>query len=67
MYFFNAFFFLSHICHFETRPSPFSNIGGNAFGAHILELYGKNEYGDPHFSLHDFKQCFLTMRKKKMA
>ena len=26
-----------------------SNIGGNTFGAHILELYRKNEYGDPHF------------------
>ena len=28
----------------------------NAFGAHFLQLYRKNEYGDPHFLFHDFNK-----------
>ena len=34
---------------YETRPSPLSKIKENAFGAHFLQLYRKNEYGDPPF------------------
>ena len=45
--FFNTFFPLSHTFYFETRPSPLSKIGENAFGAHSLQNYRKNEYGDP--------------------
>ena len=54
--FFNAFFPLSHTCHFEIRPSPLSKIGGNACGAHFLRmlLYRKNEYADPHFFISRF-------------
>ena len=52
--FFNTFFPLSHTFYFETRPSPLSKIGENVFGAHFLQLYRKNEYGDPHFLFHDF-------------
>ena len=36
--FFNAFFSLPHTCHFQTRPSPVSKIGGNAVGAQFLQL-----------------------------
>ena len=32
---------------FETRPSPLSKIGENAFGAPFLQLYRKNDEGDP--------------------
>ena len=38
---FNAFFSIPHTCHFETRPSPVSKIGGNAVGAQFLQLYHK--------------------------
>ena len=35
--------------YFETRPSSLSKIKENAFGAHFLQLYRKNEYGYPQF------------------
>ena len=54
--FFNAFLPLSHTFYFETRPSPLSKIGENAFGAHFLQLYRKNEHRDPHFLFHDFNK-----------
>ena len=54
--FFNTFFSLSHTFYFETRPSPLSKIKENAFCAHFLQLYRKNEYGDPHFLFHDFNK-----------
>ena len=41
------------MCHFEIRPSPVSKMGENAFGAHFLQLYRENEYGDPNFLFHD--------------
>ena len=47
--FFITFFPLSHTCHFEPRPSPLPQIEENAFGAHFLQLYRENEYGDPIF------------------
>ena len=49
-------FSLSHTLYFEIRPSPLSKIKENAFGAHFLQLYRKNEYGDPHFLFHDFNK-----------
>ena len=52
--FLNTFFPLSRTWHFETRPSPLSKIGENAFGADFLQLYRKNEYGDPHFFISWF-------------
>ena len=42
-------------------------MGGNAFGAHFLQLYRENEYGDPNFLFHNiikWGQFFLSMRKK---
>ena len=40
----------------RTRPSPLLKIGGNAFGAHFLQLFRKRRYGDPHFSLYNFNK-----------
>ena len=58
--FFNTFFPLSF--YFETRPSPLSKIKENAFGAHFLQLYRKNEYSDPHFLFHDFNKDSASFR-----
>ena len=63
--FLNTFFPLSHTFYFETRPSPLSKIGENAFGAHFLHLYRKNEYGDPHFLFHDFHKDSASFRWEK--
>ena len=60
--FVNNFFPLSHVVFFETRPSPLSKIGESAFGAHFLQLYHKNEYGDPHFLFHDFNKDIASFR-----
>ena len=60
--FLNTFFPLSHTFCFETRPSPLSKIGENAFGAHFLQLYRKNEYGEPHFLFHDFNKDSAPIR-----
>ena len=51
--------------YFETRPSPLSKIGENAFDAHPLQLYRKNEYGDPHFLFHDFNKDSTFFRWEK--
>ena len=53
---------LSHIFYFETRSGPLSKIGENAFGAHFLQLYCKNKYGDPHFLFHDFNTVSASFR-----
>ena len=53
---------LSDTFYFEARPSPLSNIGENAFGAHLLQLYGKNEFGDLHFLFHDFNKGSASSR-----
>ena len=50
---------------FETRPSPLSKIEENAFGAHFLQFYCKNEYGDPHFLFHDFNKDSASFRWQK--
>ena len=63
--FFNTFFPLSHTFYFETRPSPLSKINENAFGAHFLQLYSKNENDDPHFLFHDFNKDSASFRSKK--
>ena len=63
--FFNTFFPLSHTFYFETRPSLLSKIGENAFGAHFLQLYGKNEYGDPYFLFHYFNKDSASFRWEK--
>ena len=63
--FFNTFFPLSHTFYFETRPSPLSKIKENAFGAHFLQLYRKNEYSDPHFLFHDFNKDSASFRWEK--
>ena len=67
-FFFSTFFLLSHTCHFETRPSSLSKIGENAFGAHFLKFYRKNENGDPYFLFHDFNKDSASFRcEKKLA
>ena len=63
--FFNTFFPLSHTFYFETRPSPLSKIKEKAFGAHFLQLYRKNEYGDPNFLFHDFNKNGASFRWEK--
>ena len=63
--FFNTFFPLSHTFFFETRPSPLSKLGESAFGAHFLQLYRKNEYGDPYFLFHDFNKDSASFRWEK--
>ena len=60
-----TFFSLSHACHFETRTSPLSKLGENAFGAQFLQFLCKNEYGDPHFLFHDFKKDSPSFRWQK--
>ena len=35
------------------------------FGAHFLQLYRKNEYGDPHFLFHDFSKDSASFRWEK--
>ena len=52
----------AHTFYFETRPSPLSKIGENAFGAHFLQFYRKNEYGDPHFLFPDFNKDSASFR-----
>ena len=53
---FNTFFPLSRTFYFKTGRSPLSKKGEDAFGAHFLQLYRKNEYGDPHFLFHYFNK-----------
>ena len=62
---FNTFFPLSRTFYFETCSGPLSKIGENAFGAHFLQLYRKNEYGDPHFLFHDFNKDSASFRWEK--
>ena len=62
---FNTLFPLSRTFYFKTRPNPLSKIGENAFGAHFLQLYRKNEYGDPHFLFHDFNKDSAFFRWEK--
>ena len=38
---------------------------GNAFGAHFLQLYRKNEYADPHFLFHDFNKDSASFQWEK--
>ena len=64
--FFNAFFSLPYTSHFETRPNPVSKIGGNTFGAHFLQFYHKNEFGDPHFLFHDFNKNSASFQWEKI-
>ena len=45
--------------------SSLSQIGGNAFGAHFLQLYRKNEYGDLDFLFHDFNRNSASFQWEK--
>ena len=56
-----------YTCHFETRPSPLSKLGGNAFGAHFLLLYRKNEYRAPHFYFMILVRKVLPFNEKKIG
>ena len=58
--FFNTFFPLSHTFYFETRPSPLSKIGENAFGAHFLQLY-RNEFNKDSASFRWEKDWHKSM------
>ena len=64
---FNTFFPLSRRFYFETRPSPLSKIRENAFGAHFLQIYRKNEYGDPHFYFMILIRTVLPFDEKKIG
>ena len=57
---------LSHTFYFETRPSPLSKTKENAFGAHFLQLYRKNEYGDPDFLVHDLNRNNASLNEKDL-
>ena len=63
--FLNTFFPPFPYILFETRPSPLSKTGENAFGAHFLQLYRKNKYGNPHFLSHDFNKDSASFRWEK--
>ena len=65
--FFNTFFPISHTFYFETRPSPLSKIKENAFGAHFLQLYRKNEYGAPIFYFMILIRTVLPFSEKKIG
>ena len=52
----------AHTFYFETRPSPLSKIGENAFDVHFLQLYRKNEYGGPRFLFHDLNKDSASFR-----
>ena len=50
--------------HFILKLAPVlsQKSGENAFGAHFLQFYRKNEYGDPHFLFHDFNKDSASFR-----
>ena len=37
-------------------------IGEHASRAHFLQLYRKNEYGDPHYVFHDFNKNSVSFQ-----
>ena len=49
----------------KLAPVLSQKIGENAFGANFLQLYSKNEYGDPHFLFHDFNKDSVSFRWEK--
>ena len=49
----------------KLAPVVAQKIKENAFGAHFLQLYCKNEYGDPHFLFHDFNKGSASFRWEK--
>ena len=49
----------------KLAPVPSQKSEKNAFGAHFLQLYRKNEYGDPHFLFHDFNKDSTSFRWEK--
>ena len=52
---------------FETRPSPLSKIGENAFGAPFLQLYRKNDEGDPIFYFMISIRTVLPLNEDKIG
>ena len=50
--------------HAILKLAPFPSQG-NAFGAHFLQLYRKNEYADPHFLFHDFSKNSASFQWEK--
>ena len=58
--------FPSHIhAILKFAPVLSQKMGENAFGAHFLQLYRKNEYGDPHFLFYDFNKDSPSFRWEK--
>ena len=49
----------------KLAPVPSQKSEKNAFGAPFLQLYRKNEYGDPHFLFHDFNKDSDSFRWEK--
>ena len=64
---FNTFFPLSRTFYFETRPSPLSKIGENAFGEHFLPLYRKNENGNRIFYFMILIRTVLPFDERKIG
>ena len=42
-------------------------IGGSVFGAHFLQLYRKNEYGDYNFLFCDFNKNSASFQCEKIG
>ena len=56
---------LFHIHSILKLAPVLSKIGENTFGAHFLQLYRKNQFGDPHFLFHDFDNYSASFRWEK--
>ena len=50
--------------HAILKLAPFPSQG-NAFGAHFLQLYRKNEYADPHFLFMILVRTVLPFNEKR--
>ena len=63
------FLILSYPFHIHSilklAPVLSQKIRENAFGAYFLQVYRKNEYGDPHFLFHDFNKDSASFRWEK--
>ena len=56
-----------HTCHFKTRPSPRSKIGGNAFGGTFCSSIAKTSAVTPIFYFMILIRTVLPFNAKKMG
>jgi len=64
--FFITFFPLSHICHFESRPSPLSKIGEMHLVRTFCSSTAKTSTETPFFLFHDFNEDSASFRWEKI-